>query len=295
MSSHYKRTRLEIIGDFVSNLVFIGLIRGALLLPYETRIRLMGAVVDRLISPLAGWPRRIRDNLTYVMPSLTPSQVKKLTRAVPNTVGRMIIEMYSGKEYYDRMYDAVIDGEGLAPMLEAHKSGRPLILVTGHYANYVAISPALQKLGITIGVLYRPMENRFFDKHYVKAISYFSDPQFPQTKQGIVKMVRHIRKGGVMGILTDVHAPEGARTLFMGKPAATSTVISELAIKNDALLVPIYGVRQPNGLDFKVEVHKPIDLADPLTMTQSINDDLEEMVRRHPEQWFWVHRRWKLS
>ena len=295
MSSHYKRTRLEIIGDFVSNLVFIGLIRGALLLPYETRVRLMGAIVDRLISPLAGWPRRIRDNLTYVMPNLTPSQVKKLTRAVPNTVGRMIIEMYSGKEYYDRMYDAVIDGKGLAAMLEAHKSGRPLILVTGHYANYVAIGPALQKLGITIGVLYRPMENRFFDKHYVKAISYFSDPQFPQTKQGIVKMVRHIRKGGVMGILTDVHAPEGARTLFMGKPAATSTVISELAIKNDALLVPIYGVRQPNGLDFKVEVHKPIDLADPLTMTQSINDDLEEMVRRHPEQWFWVHRRWKLS
>ncbi len=108
-------------------------------------------------------------------------------------------------------------------------------------------------------------------------------------------MVRHIRKGGVMGILTDVRAPEGARTTFMGQPAATSTVISDLAIKYGALLVPIYGVRQPNGLDFKVEVHKPIALTDSLTMTQQINDDLEGMVRRHPEQWFWVHKRWKLN
>ena len=295
MTTPVNRKRHEVIGDFLSNLVFIGLIRGALLLPYAKRVQFMGAAVDRLVSPLAGWPRRIRENLKHVMPELTRDEVKSLTHGVPNTVGRMIIEMYSGKEYFDRMYDAEISGDGLTEMIEAHKTGRPLILVTGHYANYVAIGPTLEKLGITIGVLYRPMENRFFDKHYVRAISYFSDPQFPQTKQGIVKMVRHIRKGGVMGILTDVHTHDGARTMFMGKPAATSTVISELAIKNNALLVPIYGVRQPNGLDFKVEVHKPIALSDPLTMTQQINDDLEEMVRRHPEQWFWVHRRWKID
>ncbi len=290
-----RQKRLEVLGDYLSNFVFIGLIRAALLLPYETRVRLMGRIVDRFVSPLAGWPRRIRNNLNYVMPELNASEVKRLTHGVATTVGRMIIEMYSGKEYFDRMYDAEISGEGLEPMLEAYATGRPLILVTGHYANYIAIGPTLQKHGITIGVLYRPMENRFFDKHYVDAISYFSDPQFPQTKQGIVKMVRHIRKGGVMGILTDVRAPEGARTTFMGQPAATSTVISDLAIKYGALLVPIYGVRQPNGLDFKVEVHKPIALTDSLTMTQQINDDLEGMVRRHPEQWFWVHKRWKLN
>jgi len=295
VSTSNGKPRLEVIGDYVSNLVFIGMIKASLLLPYATRVRLMGKLVDLFISPLAGWPQRIRDNLKHVMPELGQAEVKSLTHGVANTVGRMIIEMYSGKEYFDRMYDAEISGEGLEPMLDAHRAGRPLILVTGHYANYIAIGPTLKKLGITIGVLYRPMENTYFNKHYVNAISYFSDPQFPQTKQGIVQMVRHIRKGGVMGILTDVHAPEGARTMFMGKPAATSTVISELAIKNNALLVPVYGVRQPNGLDFKVEVHKPIELSDALTMTQQINDDLEGMVRRHPEQWFWVHKRWKIN
>lgn len=295
MSNPFATIKLAELGDYLSNLVFRGLIRAALLLPYETRVRVMGKLVDRLISPLAGWPKRIRNNLTYTMPEMPSDKVDALTHSVPDTVGRMIIEMYSGKDYFERMYDAEISGEGLAPMLEAHNAQRPLILVTGHFANYVSIGPTLKKLGITIGVLYRPMENRFFNKHYVDAITYFSDPQFPQTKQGVVQMVRHIRKGGVMGILTDVHAPEGARTMFMGKPAATSTVISDLAIKNNALLVPIYGVRQPDGITFKVDVHKPIDLSDSLTMTQQINDDLERMVRRHPEQWFWVHKRWKLD
>jgi Kdo2-lipid IVA lauroyltransferase/acyltransferase len=295
VSDTKQKFKADETGDYLSNLVFKGLIRSALLLPYETRVRFMGKVINRFISPLAGWRKRIRDNLSYVMPELSPDEVKQLTRAVPDTVGRMIIEMYSGKEYFDRLIDADITGDGLEAMIQAHNDGRPLILVTGHYANYVAIGPALKRLGITIGVLYRPMENRFFNDHYVDAISYFSDPQFPQTKLGIVQMVRHIRKGGAVGILTDVHAPEGARTQFMGKPAATSTIISELAIKNDALMVPIYGVRQPNGLDFKVEVHAPIELSDATTMTQQINDDLEAMVRRHPEQWFWVHKRWKIS
>lgn len=295
MSNPLGNIKFAVIGDYLSNLVFIGLIKSALLLPYETRVRVMGKVVDRFISPLAGWPKRIRNNLNNTMPELSKASVDELTHAVPDTVGRMIIEMYSGKDYFDRMYDAEISGNGLEPLVEAHKAKRPLILVTGHFANYVSIAPTLKKLGITIGVLYRPMENRFFNKHYVDAITYFSDPQFPQTKQGIVQMVRHIRKGGVMGILTDVHAPEGARTTFMGKPAATSTVISDLAIKNNALLVPIYGVRQPDGISFKVEVHKPIELSDSLTMTQQINDDLEGMVRRHPEQWFWVHKRWKID
>lgn len=295
MSNTKQKFKVAETGDYLSNLVFKGLIRSALLLPYKTRVRFMGGVLNHFISPLAGWRKRIRDNLAYVMPDLAPNEIRDLTRSVPDTVGRMIIEMYSGKEYFDRMYDADISGDGLEAMIQAHKDGRPLILVTGHYANYVAIGPTLKRLGITIGVLYRPMENRFFNDHYVDAISYFSEPQFPQTKQGIVQMVRHIRKGGVMGILTDVHAPEGARTLFMGKPAATSTIIADLAIKNNALMVPIYGVRQPNGIDFKVEVHEPIELSDAATMTQQINDDLETMVRRHPEQWFWVHKRWKIS
>ncbi len=68
---------------------------------------------------------------------------------------------------------------------------------------------------------------------------------------------------------------------------------AELALRYDALILPIAGVRQPDGLSFRVEVGEPVPHSDPITMMQALNDDLERLVRAHMEQWFWVHRRWK--
>ena len=85
----------------------------------------------------------------------------------------------------------------------------------------------------------------------------------------------------------------GVEIDFFGKPAVTSTVPAELALKHNAPLIPVYGLRKPNGLDFEIIVHEPIPPTDPKTMTQAFNHDLEALVRQHMEQWFWVHRRWK--
>jgi KDO2-lipid IV(A) lauroyltransferase len=81
--------------------------------------------------------------------------------------------------------------------------------------------------------------------------------------------------------------------MFFGKPAATALSAAELSLKYDAPLIPIYGVRQPNGLDFKIIVEEPVPPSDAVTMTQALNDSLEALVREHPEQWLWMHRRWK--
>lgn len=284
----------ENIAHYLSNLVFAGLIRGSLLLPYKTRVRFMGRVVDRIVAPLAGSHKRIRNNLKFIWPDMPDTRVSEISHGVADTVGRMVIELYSGQEFYDRMAKADVSGPGLEPLLAAHRDGKRIILVGGHFANYVAIGPALTNLGLQPGVLYRPMHNPYFNAHYVDAMKLFSKPIFEQSKQGIVQMIRHMRSGGVMGILTDVDVPDGEPIDFMGKPARTSTVVAELALKNDALLVPTYAVRQPNGVDFKIQIHAPIAHTDPITMTQDISDGLTKLVKQHPEQWFWVHKRWKI-
>jgi len=71
------------------------------------------------------------------------------------------------------------------------------------------------------------------------------------------------------------------------------TSAAGFALKYGALLFPYYGVRLENGIDFRVEIHARIEPTDPETMSQNLNDSLEGMVRRYPEQWFWIHRRWK--
>ena len=106
-------------------------------------------------------------------------------------------------------------------------------------------------------------------------------------------MVRHVKSGGVLGILTDLHAPGQPKLSFFGQPARTSTITAELALKYDAALIPVYARRKENGLDFEIIVQDPIPHTDPATMAQAVNDGLETLVRDHMDQWFWIHRRWK--
>lgn len=116
---------------------------------------------------------------------------------------------------------------------------------------------------------------------------------FPRDRHGFAQMVRHLRAGKLLALLIDQHMSKGARLSFFGQPANTAVSAAQLALKYDALLVPIYAVRKADGLGFAIEVEPPVPHSDEKTMTQALNDSLEAQVRRHPEQWLWTHRRWK--
>ena len=81
---------------------------------------------------------------------------------------------------------------------------------------------------------------------------------------------------------------------FFGKPAATSLVTAELALRFNAPLLPVYGMRKKDGISFEIVTQEPIPHSDPETMTREITERLEALVRDHMDQWFWIHRRWKV-
>jgi KDO2-lipid IV(A) lauroyltransferase len=147
--------------------------------------------------------------------------------------------------------------------------------------------------GFNMGVFYRPMSNRPFNSHYVNAMASLSEPMFEQGRKGMIRMVKHLRSGGVIAILNDVNAQDGVPLEFFGKPALTSLATAELALKFDALLVPVWGLRDPDGLHFTIQTERPIEHSDPVTMTREFNARLESVVRKNMDQWFWIHRRWK--
>jgi KDO2-lipid IV(A) lauroyltransferase len=137
------------------------------------------------------------------------------------------------------------------------------------------------------------MRNRYFNDHYVAAISTIGEPVFPTGRHGLGGLLRHLRGGGMVGMVVDVYAKHAPELDFVGRPAPTALSAAEMALKYGAPLVPVYGIRQPDGLSFRVVAEAPIPPSDPATMTQALNDSLSALVRRHPEQWFWIHRRWK--
>lgn len=280
--------------DRLANATFLTVMWLARLLPYERRIPALGWFTAHILAPLAGWPARIRANLALARPDLDPAEVRRLTRAVPDNVGRALAETYSGHEFTDRIRRAdPLEGPGLAALEQAAAEGRPVILAGAHFGNYDAMRAAIVGRGWPVGALYRPMNNRAFNRHYIPALGAIAEPMFPRSRSGLAAMLRFLKGGGWLALGYDQFDDHGAVLRFFGLPTRTVLTPAELALRHDALILPIAGIRQPDGLSFRVEVGAPIPHSDAPTMMQQLNDHLEAQIRAHMDQWFWVHRRWK--
>lgn len=279
--------------DYWTDLLSRGLIGAMRALPYATRVRTMGWVVSRLLAPVAGWDRRVRANLAHVCPDLPEAEVKRLMRAVPDNVGRTLIEVYSGEELKARLAGTAPTGPGVAAIAEARAAGRPILFVTAHTGNFAALRPVLEGAGYPVAALYRPMDIAAFNEHYRDALASMGEPLLPANRRGLAEFIRNLARGGNGFLLTDVYNIGGAPVTFFGKVAPSPVSAAKWALRYDALMVPAYSRRLANGLDFEMVVDAPIPHGDAVAMTQAVNDRLEAFVRENMDQWFWVHRRWK--
>ncbi len=261
-------------------------------LPYEARITLSGKAMTHVIAPLTGNRRRIRENLALVMPELSDAEREAIVREVPETMGRMMMEMYSAKEFSARAAKFPITGPGLEVLKQAQVNGKGAMLVTGHFGNYLAVRAALLAQGIPVGGLYKKMSNPYFNAHYVAAMEDFGKPVFPRGRRGMLDMIKHLRGGGFLGIVQDQRINDAPVMDFMGKPARTATSAAELALKYKVDLVPCYGIRQPDG-SYVIQTEAPVPHGTADEMTQALNESLEALIRAYPGQWMWTHNRWR--
>lgn len=270
-----------------------GIIAGLRLLPYPARVAAMGAAVAHAVGPLAGYRRRAMTQLALIHPGMDAATRRRIAVAVCDNFGRTLIENYSRTDFAAHLAKTQPTGAGLAALEQARSKGRPVIFITGHFGNFEAPRQVLTRTGLTIGGLYRPMANAFVDQHYRETMTSWGGPVFAQGARGTMGFARHIKGGGMGTLLYDVHVSEGEALPFLGRPAMTSLAAAQMALKFDALLIPYFGTRQPDGLSFDVAVEAPIPHSDPRTMMAEANARLEARIAAHPAQWFWVHRRWK--
>jgi Kdo2-lipid IVA lauroyltransferase/acyltransferase len=276
---------------YVQNMVARGLIGFALLLPYRWRVPLMGWLMRYVVGPVAGYRKRADENLAMIWPDLPLNQRNSIAAKALDNAGRTLMENYSTAEFTARQSQLEPSGAGVAALEKAAAENRPVVLVSGHFGNYEAARACLVARGFTIGGLYRPMSNPYFNAHYIRTMEAFGGPVFPQGRAGTAGFVKHLKAGGLLVLLFDQRA-SGAEIDFLGHPAKTALSAAELALRYDADLIPFYGTRLPDGLNFTVELEAPIAKGSALEMTQALSQSLEARVRSHPEQWFWVHRRW---
>ncbi len=279
--------------DWATDRVLRGAIWLALRLPVRARLWLMGRMVRHVLAPLAGYRQRAMDNFAHVWPDMGVLDQRRLADLVADNAGRTLIDNYDVTSLMRRMAKAEISGDGLAAVEQARAEGRPVLFVTGHFGNFEAPRAALVARGYRIGGLYRPMSNPFFNVHYAANMHALSDPVFEQGRRGTMGLIKHIREGGMGVLLFDVYDSAGAPIDFMGQPAPTLTSAADIALKTGALLVPFFGIRKSDGISFDAVFEAPVPHGDPVEMMREVTRRLEARIHARPEQWFWIHRRWK--
>ncbi len=281
------------IGNWLIDRIARGVIWVLLMLPYRVRVTAMGWLARRIIGPLSGFSRRSRANLAYIWPELEADERRQITREVLDNFGRVVIENYATDEQLSRASSWKVHGPGLDAAEAALAIQRPILFVSGHFGNYQAARAAMNIRGFNLGGLYRPLNNPFLNDHYVKTIEAAGGPAFARGRRGLAGFMRHIKDGGHGALLVDQYYRDGEILDFLGKPAPTAISVGEIALKYDALVVPIYARRMENGLDFDIVLEPPIPHSDPVAMTQALMDSLAQQIQERPGQWLWMHRRWK--
>lgn len=285
--------RLPTAAERIVDLAFRGALGMAMALPYERRVPFFGGLLRRGVGPLAGYRRRALENLDLVRPDWPEARRRAVADEALDNFGRTVIENYSWQELRDRLAATGIVGAGLAHLEAARAEGRPVVFVTGHLGNHEVPRHVLDRLGFRVGGLYRRMRNPLVNGHYAATLEGVSGPVFPQGRQGNLGFVRQLAGGRLVTILFDLHVGGAPRIPFLGVPARTATTAADLALRFDALLLPYWGLRQPDGLSFEAVVEEPIPPGAPLAMMEEATRRLEARIEAHPGQWFWVHRRWK--
>ena len=261
--------------------------------PFRFRI-LTGSVIFRFfISPLTGNKKRIENNLNLVLPDLPESDKKNLIKNCLHNIGMTMFELLSPNDFKLTGQKANILGPGSSLLEKARANSQPVILVSGHFGNYDVVRANLISKGYQLGALYRPMNNPYFNKTYVKNISEIGRPLFPRGKKGMAEMMEFLRDGNLIALLIDQHMSTGEPLKFFGKTAFTATSAAKIAIKYNAIFMPFFVVRKGNTSSFDLYFEEPIEHTDPVKMTQEFNDRLESRVKANTEQWLWTHKRWK--
>lgn len=272
---------------------FIGLMR---LIGLEAASNFGGWVL-RTLGPVTGTQKTVLRNLRIAFPEMGEEERRQLALEQWEQTGRTFAET----AVMDRLTPASgrIDIVGAERLEAIRASGKPVVFVSGHMANIETMAAVLVASGVPVQVTYRAANNPYVDAQILAARARYGVKLFaPKGGDGARELLAGMARGESVALMNDQKFSEGPEVTFFGQPVNAAPGPSRLALRFGTVLQPMSVVRLP-GVRFRVTAHAPIELArtgdrtgDILRGVQAITRFVEERVREHPVDWFWVHKRW---
>jgi KDO2-lipid IV(A) lauroyltransferase len=269
----------------------------------ESAIRRLGPVAGRIGYRLDRRHRKVAyDNLQLAYPSWSESQREDLAVSAFENFGRSLVSgiaywRLDKPEFLERL-----EMVGAHHIFSAEARDRGVIFLTAHLGNWEALPQLTAIRNRPMSFVVRPLDNPYIERDLKKVRERFGNKTIAK-RSAALKMMRILRNKGRVGILIDqrVHPREGRAYPFFGRPAFTTLLPAQLSLRTGAPVIPVFALPQDDWRRFKIVITKPIyppeettrSSADELT-TQYL-DIMEQAIRKYPELWLWMHRRWRVN
>ena len=255
----------------------------------------LGFIIGKLFGPMFRSKKLIVENLKKSNISLKQNY-KQVAGNVLGNYGRIFSEYPYLKSFRNGGLNNFIEIDGKNHLENIRKEKKRVVFVSGHFNNFELMAMQIEKAGIELSAIYRPLNNIFLNKIMEKIrTKYICKNQIKKGRTGTRQIIKNLKKGCSIALMIDQRVREGSKVKFFGNLATTTTIPAQLIKKYKCELVPIY-IERKEKYYFKMHISKPIKVNSKNTtedITLFLNTVLEKMILKNPDQWIWTHDRWK--
>ena len=257
----------------------------------------LGEFIGKKVGPKFKSKKIIEKNINLILPDIKSEKVDEIIHKMWGNYGRILSEYVFMKDFRNGNLKDYINIKGLEYLNEIKNKNIPVVFVSGHFNNFELMAMQIEKNGIQLGAIYRPLNN-FFLNSTMENIrkNFICNKQIKKGLSGIREILNLFKKNTSIALMIDQRVTEGIKSNFFKQKAFTTTIPAQLVKKFGCPIISIY-IERVNKHKFEMVINKPIYFSKDESLeyiTQQLNYLLEKMILKKPEQWILTHNRWKL-
>ena len=249
------------------------------------------------IGPLFRSKNLIKENIIKAYPNMDSKDLKKIIDGMWGNYGRILSEYVFMNNFRNSKLSDNIKIKGQEILDKIKNENKPVIFISGHFNNFELMAMHLEKSGLEVAAIYRPLNNKFLN-FFMERIrkKFICKNQIKKGISGTKKILNHFKNGTSVALMIDQRLSQGVKTEFFNQEALTTTIPAQFVKKFNCNIVPIY-IERIDKFNFVLKVYEPITYSKDETIhdiTSDLNKILEKMISKNPEQWIWSHDRWRV-
>ncbi|MDC0519529.1 lysophospholipid acyltransferase family protein [Candidatus Pelagibacter ubique] len=238
----------------------------------------------------------IKSNILRALPHLSPEELDKISKKMWGNYGRILAEYVFIKNFRGPKLNNNIKVKGQDVLEKIKKDNEPVIFVSGHFNNFELMALHIEKSGINLAAIYRPLNNKFLN-YIMERVrkKYICKNQIKKGISGTKQLLGFFKQKTSIALMIDQRVSQGIKAKFFNDECFTTTIPAQFVKKFKCKIIPVY-IERIQGTNFQITIHEPINFSGDETIqsiTLNLNSLLEKMILKNPEQWIWSHNRWK--